>query len=233
MYLSGALLALGFLLHAHARRPLRGSRRNAAAGQPVRLFDLDFDLARPYTLWAGVLGGSVPRDGEPRRRPVDRAATARLPRVEGRAEGPDRERVRHLRPDERSSSSIGVMLFAFFQGGRSIRWPRAPSGRPTRSSRPSSCATCRLSSRHISSPGSSRRPCARSPRPCNSLASALAHDVVGPMAGRRRLEGKSGLALGRRLTLFWTVAARAPGDRVLAAVAVAAGRPGRVWVSRA
>ena len=39
----------------------------------------------------------------------------------------------------------------------------------------------------------------------NSLASALAHDVVGPLAGKARLEGKSGLVLGRSLTLFWTV----------------------------
>jgi solute:Na+ symporter, SSS family len=37
----------------------------------------------------------------------------------------------------------------------------------------------------------------------NSLASALAHDVVGPITGKK-IEGRSGLALGRGLTLFWT-----------------------------
>src|SRR5258708_6310122 len=39
----------------------------------------------------------------------------------------------------------------------------------------------------------------------NSLASALAHDVVGPALGERRVEGRSGLWLGRALTLLWTV----------------------------
>jgi solute:Na+ symporter, SSS family len=39
----------------------------------------------------------------------------------------------------------------------------------------------------------------------NSLAAALAHDVVGPILGKERLEGRSGLALGRALTLVWTV----------------------------
>ncbi len=39
----------------------------------------------------------------------------------------------------------------------------------------------------------------------NSLASALLHDVVGPLAGKGRLEGRQGLMLGRGLTLFWTV----------------------------
>jgi Na+/proline symporter len=38
----------------------------------------------------------------------------------------------------------------------------------------------------------------------NSLASALANDVVGPIAGRRWLEGRRGLRLGRLLTLFWS-----------------------------
>jgi Na+/proline symporter len=46
----------------------------------------------------------------------------------------------------------------------------------------------------------------------NSLASALALDVVGPLAGQRSLEGRRGLVLGRGLTLVWTV--------VLAALAV-------------
>src|SRR5207344_2398502 len=31
---------------------------NAAAGQPVRLFHFALDMARPYTIWAGVLGGT-------------------------------------------------------------------------------------------------------------------------------------------------------------------------------
>jgi Na+/proline symporter len=39
----------------------------------------------------------------------------------------------------------------------------------------------------------------------NSLASALTHDLVAPIWGRDRLAGRSGLRLGRALTLFWTV----------------------------
>jgi Na+/proline symporter len=38
----------------------------------------------------------------------------------------------------------------------------------------------------------------------NSLASALTHDLVGPISGVARLEGRAGLVLGRALTLFWT-----------------------------
>ena len=38
----------------------------------------------------------------------------------------------------------------------------------------------------------------------NSLASALTHDLVGPLWGAARLEGRRGLLLGRSLTLFWT-----------------------------
>ena len=32
--------------------------RNAAAGQPARLFDFAFDPSQPYTFWAGVVGGA-------------------------------------------------------------------------------------------------------------------------------------------------------------------------------
>jgi Na+/proline symporter len=38
----------------------------------------------------------------------------------------------------------------------------------------------------------------------NSLASALAHDVVEPWRGRGALDGRKGLLLGRGLTLFWS-----------------------------
>src|SRR5262249_45467181 len=58
VYLSGALLALAVLL---ARLPggLSGAlAANAAAGQPARFLVFDLDFARPYTIWAGVLGGA-------------------------------------------------------------------------------------------------------------------------------------------------------------------------------
>ena len=58
LYLSGAVIALVYLL---ARVPggLSGAfAAHAAAGDPVRLFVFAFDLARPYTFWAGLLGGA-------------------------------------------------------------------------------------------------------------------------------------------------------------------------------
>jgi Na+/proline symporter len=53
----------------------------------------------------------------------------------------------------------------------------------------------------------------------NSLASALANDIVGPVFGKGLLEGQRGLWLGRLLTLVWTL--------VLAALAVGFSRLGQ------
>ena len=39
----------------------------------------------------------------------------------------------------------------------------------------------------------------------NSLASALALDIVAPLLGKKYVEGRRGLVLGKVLTLFWTV----------------------------
>ena len=39
----------------------------------------------------------------------------------------------------------------------------------------------------------------------NSLASALALDIVAPLMGKKYVEGKRGLVLGKLLTLFWTL----------------------------
>src|SRR6266508_3800386 len=101
--------------------------------------------------------------------------------------------------------SIGVMLFAFFHG----RLIESSSGSafhspdeifPTFIVRHlpgfiSACLVAGIFSAAMCSESSA----------LNSLASALAHDVVGPLSGKKRLEGRSGLALGRGLTLFWTV----------------------------
>ncbi len=102
-YLTGALIVLFFLLSrvpgglSGRPRATRGGRRS---GAPLRL------LPRPVAP-LHVLGGAarrrLPDDGEPRRRPAHRAAAAGLPRVEGRAEGSDRKRVRRLDPDDACS----------------------------------------------------------------------------------------------------------------------------------
>ena len=101
--------------------------------------------------------------------------------------------------------SIGVMLFAFFHG-RPID-PLAPGAFRAPDEIFPTFIVRHLPafiSAYLVAGIFSAAMCSESSA-LNSLASALAHDVVGPMAGRRRLEGKSGLALGRGLTLFWTV----------------------------
>ena len=207
VYLSGALLALAFLW-THLPGGFTGAlAANASAGQPVRLFHLEFDLARPYTLWAGVLGGAfltMATHG------ADQLIVQRLLACRG------------LRDAQKALIgsgfvillqmslflSIGVMLFAFFHG------------RPIDSSATLSPAAFHAPDeifptfivRHL--PGFisaylvagifSAAMCSESSA-LNSLASALAHDVVGPLSGKKRLEGKRGLGLGRAPPLFWTV----------------------------
>jgi SSS family solute:Na+ symporter len=207
VYLSGALLAFGFLW-THLPGGLAGALdANAAAGQPARLFHLEFDLARPYTLWAGVLGGAFLTMAS---HGADQLIVQRLLACRG------------LRDAQKALIgsgfvillqmslflSIGVMLFAFFHGrpidpssGSSLSAFHAPDEIfPT-------FIVAHLPgfiSAYLVAGIFSAAMCSESSA-LNSLASALAHDVVGPLFGKNRLEGKSGLALGRRLTLFWTV----------------------------
>jgi SSS family solute:Na+ symporter len=203
VYLSGALLALGFLF-THLPGGFSGAlAANAAAGQPARLFHLEFDLARPYTLWAGVLGGAFLTMAS---HGADQLIVQRLLACRG------------LKDAQKALIgsgfvillqmslflSIGVMLFAFFHG-KPIDALDANAFRAPDEVFPTFIV------RHL--PGFvsaylvagifSAAMCSESSA-LNSLASALAHDVVGPITGRK-IEGRSGLALGRGLTLFWTV----------------------------
>jgi len=207
VYLSGALLALGFLWTRLPGGFAGALAANASAGQPARLFHLEFDLARPYTLWAGILGGAFLTMAS---HGADQLIVQRLLACRG------------LRDAQKALIgsgfvillqmslflSIGVMLFAFFHG------------RPIDSSATLAPAAFHAPDeifptfivRHL--PGFisaylvagifSAAMCSESSA-LNSLASALAHDVVGPLSGKKRMEGKRGLALGRALTLFWTV----------------------------
>lgn len=203
IYLSGALLAFGFLF---SRVPggLSGAlAASAAAGQPVHLFDFALDLTRPYTFWAGVLGGTFLAMAS---HGADQLIVQRLLACRG---------LRDARKALIGSGfviflqmslflSIGVMLFAFFRG-QPIDPAAAGAFRAPDEIFPTFIV------RHL--PGFvsaylvagifSAAMCSESSA-LNSLASALAHDVVGPIAGSNRLEGKSGLALGRGLTFFWS-----------------------------
>ena len=201
IYLSGAVAALWVLL---ARVPggLSGAlAANAAAGQPVRFLVLDLDLARPYTLWAGVLGGaflSMASHG------ADQLIVQRLLACRG------------LKDARRALigsgfvvlfqmalfTSIGIGLFACF-GGR----PIGPGGFrspdevfPTFIVRHLPAAV----SAYLVAGIFSAAMCSESSA-INSLASALTHDLVGPLWGQSHLSGRKGLLLGRSLTLVWTL----------------------------
>lgn len=203
IYISGALLAFGFLLSSIPGGFAQALAANAAAGQPARLFDFHIDFSRPYTFWAGVLGGaflSMASHG------ADQLIVQRLLACRG---------LRDARKALIGSGflillqmtlflSIGVSLFAFFHGR-----PIDPLAAGAFRSPDEIFSTFIV--RHL--PGIvsayliagifSAAMCSESSA-LNSLASALAHDVVGPFRGKEHLEGKRGLRLGRILTLFWT-----------------------------
>jgi solute:Na+ symporter, SSS family len=196
LYVSGAVLALAVLL---ARVPggLSGAfATHAAAGNPVKLFDFRFDLAVPYTFWSGLVGGAFLTMAS---HGADQLIVQRL------------LACRSLRDARRALigsgflvfaqmalfTTIGVLLFAFF-GGRSFASPDAIF--PTflvRDLPP-------LLSAYLVAGIFSAAMCSESSA-LNSLASALALDVVGPRSGAGALEGRSGLRLGRTLTVFWTI----------------------------
>ena len=196
LYLSGAVIAVTILL---GRVPggLSGAfAARAAAGQPVRLFDFRFDLSLPYTFWSGVIGGAfltMATHG------ADQLIVQRL------------LACRSLRDARRALvgsgllvfaqmalfTTIGVLLFAFF-GGRSFDAPDAIFPTFLVKDLPP------VLSAYLVAGIFSAAMCSESSA-LNSLASALALDVVGPRAGGGALEGRKGLRLGRALTVFWTI----------------------------
>jgi SSS family solute:Na+ symporter len=204
IYLSGALAALA-VLYGRIPGGFSGAiAASAAAGQPAHLFVLDFDPGKPYTLWAGLLGGaflSMASHG------ADQMIVQRLLACRG---------LKDARKALVGSGflvlfqmalfvSIGVGLFAFF-GGRPID-PAAPGGFRSPDEIFPTFIVRDLSgflSAYLVAGIFSAAMCSESSA-LNSLASALTHDLVGPLwGGTARLEGRGGLLLGRALTLFWT-----------------------------
>ncbi len=93
--------------------------------------------------------------------------------------------------------TIGVLLFAYF-GGRPFRSPDDVFATFIARELPpwvSAYLVAGIFSATMCSESSAR----------NSLASALALDVVGPLTGNAALEGRRGLRLGRALTVFWAI----------------------------
>jgi SSS family solute:Na+ symporter len=204
VYLSGALLALAFL--AGVVPGGLGSVVGAAARHPGSLLDFDPDLSRPYTFWAGLLGGTFLAMAS---HGADQLIVQRLLACRG---------LREAQKALVGSGvviilqfalflTIGVALFSFY-GGRAID----PTGSNATAFRGSDDIFPAFIVGHLPAGLSayliagifSAAMCSESAA-LNSLASALAHDVVGPVFGARRLEGRSGLWLGRALTLLWTV----------------------------
>ena len=196
IYLSGAALALGFLLHEDPG----GLRRRAAAGSraPVALRTSAADLSSPYTFWAGVIGGgflAMASHG------ADQLIVQRLLACRGlarRAEGPRRQRLpRHPAvravPDHRR---------------RALRSTSARAGRSARSDEIFPTYIVQhlppLVSAYLVAGIFSAAMCSESSA-LNSLASALALDIVGPVFGKERLEGQRGLSAGAAADLLWTV----------------------------
>src|SRR5712691_3019025 len=186
IYLSGALLALGFLL---ARVPggFPGAlAANAAAGQPVHVFVLGFDLARPYTIWAGVLGGaflSMASHG------ADQLIVQRLLACRGLSDARKALIGSGFVVLMQMSLflSIGALLFVFFHG-RPID-PAAPGAFHSPDEVFPTFIVRHLPgfvSAYLVAGIFSAAMCSESSA-LNSLASALAHDVVGPLSKKKRL----------------------------------------------
>ena len=202
VYLSGAVIALVFILHAIPG----GLSHLIAAGGGLRLVDASFDLSKPYTLWAGILGGSFLAMAS---HGADQLIVQRLLACRG------------LRDAQRALIgsgvvviaqfalflTIGVALAAFFAGR-----PIDPSGLDPLAFHSSDEIFPAFIVRHLPPIASaylvagifSAAMCSESSA-LNSLASALAHDIVAPVFGRRVLDGARGLWLGRLLTLLWTL----------------------------
>jgi SSS family solute:Na+ symporter len=204
IYLSGAIATLAVLFQRIPGGLSGALAAHEAAGHSLRLVVPDFDLARPYTLWAGVLGGaflSMASHG------ADQLIVQRL------------LTCKSLRDAQKALVgsgilvllqmtlfvSIGIGLFAFF-GGRPVD-PASPLAfRSPDEIYPAFIVRelPPLLSAYLVAGIFSAAMCSESSA-LNSLASALTLDLVGPLAGPGRLSGRAGLLLGRTMTLSWTV----------------------------
>jgi SSS family transporter len=201
VYLSGAVMALVVLLRSFPGGFGEILRRCAELGRPVRLFDFSVDLSQPYTFWAGVIGGAVLAMAS---HGADQLIVQRLLACRG---------LRDARKALVGSGvlvilqfclflAVGVGLFAFY-GGRAV----GPGGFGTSDEIFPSFIVGHLPpfiSAYLIAGIFSAAMCSESSA-LNSLASALSLDIVAPLLGKKHVEGKRGLVLGRILTLFWTV----------------------------
>jgi len=201
VYLTGAVMSFGILLSRIPGGLAGALARNAAAGQPVRLFDFAFDPSQPYTFWAGVVGGgflAMASHG------ADQLIVQRLLACRG------------LRDAQRALVgsgvlvilqfalflAIGVCLFGFYGQpvGAGSLFVTSDEIFPTFIVRE---LPAWLSAYLVAGIFSAAM-CSESSA-LNSLASALSLDFVSPLMGKAAVEGTRGLVLGKILTLFWTI----------------------------
>src|SRR5271169_2023820 len=191
VYLSGALMALWFLLGAFGGGFAGFEeilRRCSALGNPVRLIDLSKNFAEPYTLFAGVIGGAVLAMAS---HGADQLIVQRLLACRG------------LRDAQKALVgsgvlvilqfclflAVGVGLFAFY-GGRAV----GPGGFGTSDEIFPSFIVGHLPpfiSAYLIAGIFSAAMCSESSA-LNSLASALSLDIVAPLLGKEHVEGRRG-----------------------------------------
>lgn len=201
VYLTGAVMSFAILLSRIPGGFAGALARNAAAGQPVHLFNFAPDPSQPYTVWAGVVGGgflAMASHG------ADQLIVQRLLACRG------------LRDAQRALIgsgvlvilqftlflALGVCLFGFYGQpvGADGPFPTSDQIFPTFIVKElpgwlSAYLVAGIFSAAMCSESSA----------LNSLASALSLDFVSPLMGKEAVEGNRGLLLGKVLTLFWTI----------------------------
>lgn len=205
VYVTGALLALGFLVAALPGGLAEALRAHEAAGQSAPAFNFRLDLASPYTFWAGVIGGAFLAMAS---HGADQLIVQRLLACRGLGDA-QKALVGSgvlIIAQFALFLTIGTALFAFFHGR-----PVDPQGLVAGAFRSSDEIFPAFIVGHLPAPVSayliagifSAAMCSESSA-LNSLASALAHDIVGPVFGEEHIQGRRGLWVGRMLTVVWT-----------------------------
>ncbi|MFI5179994.1 MAG: sodium:solute symporter [Thermoanaerobaculia bacterium] len=201
VYLTGAVMSFAILLGRIPGGFAGAFARNAAAGQPVHLFNFALDPSQPYTFWAGLIGGgflAMASHG------ADQLIVQRLLACRGLREAQKALIGSGILVILQFTLflALGVCLFGFYGQpvGAGNLFATSDQIFPTFIVKelPS------WLSAYLVAGIFSAAMCSESSA-LNSLASALSLDFVSPLLGKEAVEGRRGLVLGKFLTLFWTL----------------------------